>query len=136
VRERRPPRRTPPELLARARTMRRENATEVEKRLWQRLRSRQLGVKFRRQVPVGPYVADFMCFDARLIVELDGGQHGGEQGLVQDERRTRYLEEQGFRVLRFWNNDVTDNLQGVLEVVAAAVADAHLSPKPTSQSET
>ncbi len=93
--------------------------TGVERRLWQRLRSRQInGVKFRRQHPVGPYIADFFCLDARLVIELDGSRHGDELEQQADERRTEFLESQGYRVLRFWNEEVLDNLDGVLERIA------------------
>jgi len=91
----------------------RVQSTEAEKRLWRQLRDRQLGnFKFRRQVAIGPYVADFVCFDQRLIVEVDGGQHGID--IAKDEARTAWLESQDFRVVRFWNNDVLENLEGVL----------------------
>lgn len=102
-----PLRRTSPH----ARTLRR-NATEVEKRLWRHLRNRGLGgFKFRYQASVGPYVADFVCAEKRLIVELDGGQHGG----ARDEVRTARLEELGHCVVRFWNHEVNENLDGVLQ---------------------
>lgn len=90
----------------------RANRTEAEIRLWQRLRDRQLaGAKFRRQTPVGPHIADFMCYELRLIVEVDGGQHRP----AADAARTAWLESQGFPVIRFWNNDVLQNTDGVLE---------------------
>lgn len=102
-------------LVLRARTMR-HGGTDAEGRLWQALRARQLqGAKFRRQVPLGDYVADFLCFEARLIVEVDGGQHS----LERDGARTAWLESQGFRVVRFWNNEVLGNLEGVLRMIAA-----------------
>ena len=98
----------------------RANQTEVEARLWQRLRDRQLaGAKFRRQAPFGPYIADFACLAAKLIVELDGGQHADNE--EADAARTAWLEGQGFRVLRFWNNDVLANTDGVLEEILAAL---------------
>ena len=94
----------------------RQNATDAERRLWARLRSRQLdGYKFRRQVPLGPYVADFVCLSERLVVEVDGGQHSRRRNA--DAARTVWLEGSGFRVLRFWNNDVLGNLEGVLETI-------------------
>jgi very-short-patch-repair endonuclease len=100
----------------RARKLRR-NATEAEKRLWSRLRDRQLaGRKFRRQVPIGPYVVDFFCPDGELIVELDGGQHAIET--ERDDKRTRWLESEGYRVIRFWNNDVLGNTDGVLDAIS------------------
>ncbi len=110
---------TPPVLVRdRARALRAAQ-TEVERRLWQRLRNRQLnGAKFRRQHPIGPYIADFFCLDARLVIELDGSQHGEESAQHVDQRRTEYLENEGYRVLRFWNEEVMDNIDGVLEEIA------------------
>lgn len=97
----------------RPRTLRR-NATDAEARLWSRLRNRQLaGHKFRRQQPIGPYIADFACPEAMLVVELDGGQHRPET----DAARTASLEQQGYTVLRFWNNDALGNPEGVLETI-------------------
>jgi very-short-patch-repair endonuclease len=99
----------------RARRLRR-NSTDVEHRLWQRLRSRSiLGFKFVRQEPIGPYIVDFACRERQLIVELDGGQHADSK---RDVVRDRWLAEQGYRVLRFWNNDVMGNVEGVLETIA------------------
>ena len=98
----------------RARLLRRES-TPAEKLLWRALRETKLA-KFRRQMPVGPYFADFAAFSERLIIELDGGQHSPEV----DAARTRFIEAQGYRVLRFWNNDVIENVEGVL----AAITDA------------
>jgi very-short-patch-repair endonuclease len=93
-----------PPVLARDRARAlRAAQTEVEGRLWQRLRNRQLnGAKFRRQSPIGSYIGDFFCLQARLVVELDGSQHGEERERQADERRTEYLKSQGYRVLRFW----------------------------------
>jgi adenine-specific DNA-methyltransferase len=93
--------------------------TEVERRLWARLRNRRLkGAKFRRQHPIGNYVVDFLCRESCLVVELDGGQHGEERQRRSDERRTEYLESLGYRVLRFWNVEVTDDIEGVLQRIA------------------
>jgi very-short-patch-repair endonuclease len=101
--------------VKRARGLRRAS-TEAEKLLWQKLRARQLGgAKFRRQTPIGPYIVDFVSFEHRLVVEIDGGQHNMPQGRQHDLKRTAWLEAQGFRVLRFWNNQVLTNLEGVLE---------------------
>jgi very-short-patch-repair endonuclease len=98
----------------------RSNPTDAETRLWSRLRHKQIdGHRFRRQVPPGPYVADFVCLDARLVVEVDGGQHA--ERAAQDTSRTAWLEAQGFRVLRFWNNDVLQNLDGVLQEIHAVL---------------
>jgi very-short-patch-repair endonuclease len=98
----------------------RANATEAEIRLWSRLRRKQLdGLRFRRQQPMGRYIVDFYCAEAKLIVELDGGQHVDE-----DPTRENWLVSQGYRVIRFWNNDVLANTEGVLETILAAVRAA------------
>ena len=100
----------------RARILRRE-MTEAEKRLWQMLRLRQTeGYRFRRQVPIGRFIADFVCHAARLIVEIDGGQN--DLSSEEEASRTRFLESEGYRVLRFWNNEVLDNPEGVHSVIA------------------
>jgi very-short-patch-repair endonuclease len=92
----------------------RKNLTDVENKLWSRLRGRQLsGVKFRRQYPIGPFIVDFCCVERRLVVELDGGQRAERN--TADERRTRLVERFGYRVLRFWDNEVLSNFDGVLE---------------------
>jgi very-short-patch-repair endonuclease len=80
-----------------------------------------LGSHFRQQVPIGPYVADFACMAARLIIEIDGSQHGLDSGMRRDAQRTRWLEQQGYRVIRFWNNDVTKNIGSVLEAIYVAL---------------
>ena len=98
-----------------ARRLRRE-MTGPERKLWSRLRNNQLhGLKFRRQVPLGPYVVDFLCQEAKLVVEIDGFQHAST--IDADEQRTAWLAENGYRVLRFWNNDVLQELDGVLEKI-------------------
>ena len=110
----------------------RREMTDAELALWSQLRNRRLlEHKFRSQWPFGLYVADFCCLAARLVVEVDGGQHSENR----DAKRTAWLEEQGFRVLRFWNNDVLTNMDGVLEVIAAALReqeeqDPHPNPLP------
>ena len=94
----------------RARQLRRE-MTDAERRLWSILRNRQIASsRFRRQVPIGPYIADFACLEVRLVIELDGGQHDRS---LSDARRDAFLRRQHFRVLRFWNNEVLQNLEGV-----------------------
>ena len=104
---------------ARARELRKQ-LTDAEKRLWSRLRRNQLGGHhFRRQRPIGPFIVDFVCMAKCLIVEVDGGQHADRA--EEDARRTAYLEKKGYRVLRFWNNDVLANTEGALEVIRAAV---------------
>jgi very-short-patch-repair endonuclease len=101
----------------RARQLRR-SSTDVERRLWAKLRNSQLdGYKFRRQHPVGNYVVDCACEQAGLVVELDGGQHA--EAVAADAHRTAYLNQRGFRVLRFWNNEVTGNLEVVLDAILA-----------------
>lgn len=101
----------------------RREATDAERKFWIAVRNRQLGgLKFRRQVSIGPYIADFACIEAGLIVELDGSQHA--DAVEYDERRTRYLEGQGFRVIRFGNLDTLTNIEGVLEMVLAAADKA------------
>src|SRR5579863_525367 len=90
----------------------RANSTDAEMRLWSRLRRKQLdGFRFRRQQPLGNYVVDFFCPEAKLIVEVDGGQHAES---ASDDVRTRWLEARGDRIVRFWNNDVLANTEGVL----------------------
>jgi very-short-patch-repair endonuclease len=92
----------------------RKNQTDAETVLWRRLRNRQLGgFKFRRQHSFPPYVVDFVCIDKHLVIELDGGQHAS--ATEADDRRTKFLEQKGFRVVRFWNNDALGNTEGVLE---------------------
>ncbi len=104
----------------------RKNMTDEERRLWWELRHRQMeGCKFRRQAPIGPYIADFVCFERKLIIELDGGQHAEQ--IEEDAKRTKWLGEQGFTVLRFWNHQVLEELDGVLEVIWRVVAS---SPSP------
>jgi very-short-patch-repair endonuclease len=118
-----------------ARALRR-NPTDAEQRLWSRLRRRQLdGCRFRREVPLGPYVVDFACLAARLVIEVDGGQHSWRA--EEDATRSSSLEANGFRVLRFWNNDVHGNLEGVLETIRLAVqsraSDCPPHPDPPPQ---
>lgn len=104
-----------------AHELRREQ-TDAEKTLWMKLRDKQLeGVKFRRQQPIGPYIVDFVSFGRRLIIEIDGGQHDEENVRAKDERRTAWLEERGYRILRFWNNEVLIDLEGVLERIKEAL---------------
>ena len=105
----------------RARELRR-NQTDVERKLWYVLRGRRFcGTKFRRQQPIGRYLVDFICFEHKLIVELDGSQHGSDDALAYDARRTAYLQSQGFQVLRFWNHEINANMDGVSETIARAL---------------
>ncbi|MCX7513007.1 endonuclease domain-containing protein [Frateuria hangzhouensis] len=103
--------------------------TDAEQALWYRLRNRQLdGCKFRRQHEIDRYVVDFACTERMLVVELDGGQHQEQQDY--DNARTRYLQAKGYRVLRFWNNDVLTNIESVLEVMMEVLASPGPSPQP------
>jgi len=94
----------------------RRNSTDAERLLWRNIRAGRLdGLKFRRQEQIGRFIADFVCYEKRLIVEADGGQHALER--EKDEERTQWLNSQGFTVLRFWNNEILTNLDGVLETI-------------------
>jgi very-short-patch-repair endonuclease len=107
-------------VIERARDLRQES-TEAERRLWSALRDRRLrGYRFRRQHPVSDYIVDFACTRCRLIVEADGGQHANS---IADERRTARLEAEGWRVLRFWNNDVLANTEGVVLTILAKLSE-------------
>jgi very-short-patch-repair endonuclease len=115
------------ELRDRAREMR-ANPTAAERRLWSMLRDRRLpSFKFKRQHVIAPYIVDFICLQRRLIIEADGGQHVES---LADRRRDAYLRDRGFRVLRFWNNDVLENPGGVFEMISAALHTPH-PPKPS-----
>ena len=106
-----------------ARLLRRQQ-TDAERRLWRVLRNRRLGqYKFRRQQPVGPYIADFVCFEAKLIAELDGGGHDQPESIAADATRTAFLEREGFRVLRFWNHDLDASIDGALEAILRAARE-------------
>ncbi|WP_348642921.1 endonuclease domain-containing protein [Mesorhizobium sp. B2-8-9] len=108
-----------------ARSMRRES-TDAEDRLWQELRGRRLdNIKFRRQVPIGRFVADFLCAEAKLVVEIDGSQHAESR---HDQERDAELKVRGFRVLRFWNDDVLKDLDAVCDTIIAYVRDESLQP--------
>jgi len=101
-----------------AQKLRRE-PTEAAKRLWSRLRARQLGVQFTREFPIGNAIADFACRRARLVIEVDGGQHAEN---TADDARTRMIESYGYQVIRFWNNDVLNNTDGVVQRITEALA--------------
>ncbi|MBC7109313.1 MAG: endonuclease domain-containing protein [Methanomassiliicoccales archaeon] len=116
------------ELTPLARKLRRE-MTEAERLLWYHLRNRRLaGFKFRRQVPIGPYIVDFLCPEKRVIVEIDGGQHNFPDERSRDLERTRFLESKGYKVLRFWNNEVLGNPEGVLSVILEACQGSSSTP--------
>jgi len=111
----------------------RENQTDTERFLWQSLRSKQLdGFKFRRQAPIGPYIVDFVCLERGVVIECDGGQHTFNR--TKDKERDRWFEEQGYRVLRFWDSDVLKNPEGILEVILEACRDhPPLHPLPSRE---
>ncbi|GIX29175.1 endonuclease domain-containing protein [Pelomicrobium sp. G1] len=102
--------------------------TDAERKLWHRIRREQLGVKFRRQHPFENYILDFVCLEQKLIVEVDGSQHA--QALAQDAARTAALEAAGFRVLRFWNNEVLQETEAVLERILQALHPSPSCPSP------
>ncbi|HMJ40436.1 MAG TPA: DUF559 domain-containing protein, partial [Verrucomicrobiae bacterium] len=111
-----------PVMLHRARRLRRD-MTDAERKLWFRLRRRQLdGHRFRRQVPIGGYIVDFVCLAERLVVEIDGGQHTEEANEVLDALRTRSLQDMGYRVLRFWNASVLSETGSVMETIFDALS--------------
>ena len=114
-------------LLKNARKLRAE-MTEAERCLWQALRHRQVGARFRRQAPVGPYIADFICFNPRMVIEVDGGQHAEEP--TTDEDRDAWFAKGGFVVLRFWNNEVLGNIDGVVEQITDALAGSNPTASP------
>ncbi|MFZ5738550.1 MULTISPECIES: endonuclease domain-containing protein [Rhodopseudomonas] len=124
--------RTVDQRIERARSLR-QNPTDAERKLWQRLRRSAFSeVHFRRQATIGPYYADFACHALRLVIELDGGQHAES---AADVVRTSYLHAAGYRVLRFWNNDVLNNIDGVMQTIVDAVRAAPPTPDPSPPQE-
>ncbi len=113
----------------------RKNMTGAEKIIWRQLENSQMGVSMRRQHPIGSYVVDFVALRILLVIELDGDQHAFEGGLRHDAIRTRFLESKGYHVMRFWNNDVFENREGVLLTIWNYVQEAlvikGLTPTPT-----
>ncbi len=109
------------ENINRARELR-KNSTQQEQKLWKLLRKRQLkAYKFRRQYPIGEYIVDFICREKQLIIEIDGGQHNTETNIAYDNKRTKFLESKGYKVIRFWNNDVDNNIEGVYITILNAL---------------
>ena len=113
---------------ARARTLRRD-ATDAERVLWRALRALELPVRIRRQHPVGSYIADFAIPAHGLVIEIDGGQHA--DAAEADARRTAALTEHGYRVIRFWNNDVLGNIEGVVDTILREIESSPTSPRPS-----
>ncbi len=108
----------------------RKSPTDAESLLWQHLRNRQIAdAKFRRQYVMGKYIVDFVCLECGLIIEVDGGRHADR--VDYDEPRTAYLEQEAFRVMRFWNNEVLRETEAVLEVIKNALIDNNPSPQPS-----
>ncbi|MEO0094738.1 MAG: endonuclease domain-containing protein [candidate division WOR-3 bacterium] len=103
----------------------RENMTDAERKLWYAIRKKQLGVKFRRQQLIGNYIVDFVCFERKLVIEIDGGGHF-ESGT--DKIRDKWFQGQGYRVLRFWNNEVLRNTNGVMQAIMRELSPSPLSP--------
>ncbi len=99
----------------------RSNSTDAERNLWAHIRNRRLeGWKFRRQLPVGRFIVDFACAELRIIVEIDGGQHAEQ--IIYDLNRTKILQSKGYKVVRFWNNEVLGNIEGVLEALTLTLS--------------
>ncbi|MDP2409185.1 MAG: endonuclease domain-containing protein [Pseudolabrys sp.] len=112
----------------------RTNSTNAERKLWRFLRTlRGQGFHFRRQVPIDQFVVDFACFSARLVIEVDGGQHNMAAGLRADSTRDEYLRQNDFRVLRFWNSDVIANIEGVASIITNALGLVTPTPDPSPQ---
>jgi very-short-patch-repair endonuclease len=113
---------------SKARSLRR-NQTEAESLLWRCLQSKQInGVKFRRQQPIGPYIVDFVSFQQKLIIEIDGGQHSYKSETISDEERTAELQKRGYKVIRFWNNEILQNPESVVENIIENLGDLRTSP--------
>lgn len=112
------PKRSMPKIMHHAGELRRE-LTPTERKLWAVLRANQLNVNFRRQHAIGPFITDFCCIKKKLIIELDGGQHLEQE--AYDQERTEFLQSKGYRVLRFWNNDVLSDLNSVIQVIQNAL---------------
>ena len=109
------------------------NATDAERKLWTQLSARKLaGIRFNRQFPIGPFICDFVSRTAKLVIEVDGGQHAVD--VAKDEARTAYLETRGYRVIRFWNNDVLERIEGVVSEIERVLADMP-TPNPSRKRE-
>jgi len=110
----------------------RKRSTDAEQLLWSRLRAGRLeGMKFRRQHPIGSYIADFVCLERKLIIELDGSQHALPEELLKDRQRSEWLKKEGYSVLRFWDNEVMTNTEGVLEAIRDYIGHPPLNPLPS-----
>jgi phosphoribosylanthranilate isomerase/very-short-patch-repair endonuclease len=126
---------SPKKLIENARDLR-KNGTDAEALIWYFLRNRQIaGYKFRRQYPIEPYIADFACLESKLIIELDGSQHNEDAAIKKDAARTAYLESKGFKVIRFWNNDIFQNTESVLDAIWNALQQGSPHPNPLPEGE-
>ena len=116
----------------------RKNMTPQERKLWCIIRNRQFyGYRFRRQFPLGQYIVDFICREKKIIIEIDGGQHNEIQNIQYDNKRTEYLISEGYKVLRFWNNDIDKNIGGVYEKLKDVfeIGENITPPQPSPSSE-
>jgi very-short-patch-repair endonuclease len=112
----------------------RKRLTDSERLLWRHLRAKQAGgLKFRRQESIGKYIVDFVCHEKRIVIEVDGSQHSLDKEC--DEKRDQWLKEQGYNVLRFWNNEVLENIEGVLEVIRNSLLSPSLNPSHKGREE-
>jgi ring-1,2-phenylacetyl-CoA epoxidase subunit PaaD len=107
----------------------RKNRTAAERRLWWKLRRlKEAGYRFRQQVPIDPYIVDFACLSKRLVIEVDGGTHGTDEEIARDKRREQHLRDRGFRILRVWNAEVRENIDGVMDTIVDALGPPPPSP--------
>jgi very-short-patch-repair endonuclease len=113
----------------------RKQSTDTEQALWRHLRAKRLhGFKFKRQQPIGNYIVDFVCFERKVIIELDGGQHAQEDQMRKDQERDNWFKRQGYEVLRFWDNEVLKNTRGALEVILEkCLNNPPLNPLPSRE---
>ncbi len=121
-------------LTSLAKTLR-KGATDTEKLLWKHLRAKQFkGIKFRRQQPLGKYIVDFVCYESKMIIEVDGGQHTQPSEMMKDNERDRWFKAQGYKVIRFWDNEVLMNIRGVLDIIGAYFQEhPPLNPLPSRE---
>ncbi len=115
----------------------RRNLTPAEVKLWNILKNNKLeSCKFRRQETISNYIVDFICYEKNLVIEIDGGQHNQDTNELSDEKRTEYLKKQGYKVLRFWNNEVLGNIEGVYKVISNTIKETKPSPANHSDQST
>ena len=108
--------------------------TEQERKIWNIIKNRQfLGYRFRRQFPIGNYIVDFVCREKKIIIEIDGGQHNEATNINYDNKRTEYLKKEGYTVIRFWNNEIDNNLSGVYEKLTEIFEITPSQPSPSGE---